>query len=33
MLPRAVAESHYKKQVSQHVAALGGGIEFENIEQ
>ena len=27
MLPRAVADSHYRKWTSQNVAALGGGIE------
>ena len=31
MLPRAVANSHYKKRTSQNAAPLGGGIEGESI--
>ena len=33
MLPRVVADSHYKKRTSQNVAALGRGTEGESIAQ
>ena len=33
MLPRAAADSNYKRWTSQSAAAIGEGIEDENVAQ